>query len=283
MRQFLLATIVSACLGVILYLVVIAQQFRRWPANAQLSWPTSNISLNASLTNMSGQLSDQIVIGSSTALRSISAAELNRHGDNWRVIGGFGLDPIQAMDLVKELHIRDSEILVPLAVVDIQKINGIAPQSHLTLQSHRPSTLNNMVRLRKMMWLDSTQFGHIQFDSVGNALLHDRGHHNLPNDRKGRSFTCDSTGFSAFCKQWSEMARESNNVVHLVTTPVSTAVCELNESATETICQVDFDTPHCTLSHVFCDSIPAEFFADSHHLNEEGAKLLARIVEQHLH
>jgi len=282
MRQFLLGTIATAFLGFILYFGVIAQQFRRWPSLAQLSWPTSNIALNVSLTNMAGQWSDQIVMGSSTAIRNISAAELNRNGDNWRVIGGFGLDPIQVMDLVEQLDIRDSEILVPLSAVDIQKINGIKPQSHLMIQSHRPSTLNNMVRLRRMMWLDSTKFGHIRFDDVGNALLYNRGHHNLPNSRKGRLFKSDSTGFKAYCSQWSEMARERNNFVHLVTTPLSLAVSRLNESAADNICAVAFESPHCQLSHFFCDSIPAEFFADSHHMNDVGAKLMARKVEQFL-
>ena len=272
----------SAVVAFILYFAIITQQFRRWPELAQLNWPTSNISLNASLANMSGPLSDQLIIGSSTAIRNISAAELNRNGDHWRVMGGFGLDPIQAMDLVEALDIRDSEILIPLSAVDIQKINGIMPQSHLAIQSYRPATLNNMIRLRRMMWLDSTKFGHIRFDEVGNALLYDRGHHNLPEERKGLLFGCDSTGFKRYCRQWSDLAGDRNNIVHVVTTPVSLAVCDLSESATETICAVTFESPHCTLDHTFCDSIPAEFFADTHHLNDTGAKRFARTVEQFL-
>lgn len=280
MRQFLVVTIASAVVAFILYFAIITQQFRRWPELAQLNWPTSNISLNASLANLSGPLSDQLIIGSSTAIRNISAAELNRNGDHWRVIGGFGLDPIQALDLVEALDIHDSEILIPLSVVDIQKINGIMPQSHLTFQSYRPATLNNMIRLRMMFWLDSTKFGHIRYDEVGNALLYGRGHHNLPEKRKGQLFGCDSTGFRTYCRQWSELARDRNIFVHLVTTPVSLAVCDLSESAKETVCSVAFESPHCRLTHTFCDSIPAEFYADTHHLNDTGAKWFARNLEQ---
>lgn len=282
MRQFLFLCITSLIGAPLLYFALVTVVLGRKPAIKEFLWPTENSSLNASLAHWNGTPPDNMVIGSSIALKNISAGVLNTKTESWKTIGGFGLDPRQSLALIQELKITHSKVILPLSILEITKINR-GQQRPLTFRKHELTSIRSFLRLEKLRKLDDTNYSHINFDAHGNCTIapSDNGQ-NVPQSLIGKQFTGDTTGIIRFAQQCDSIAKVLDSHIHLVTTPFCHDLGKLNHTNQNLICNIQYNSSNCTLHHNLCDSTESSHFTDAYHFNATGAQIFTARLKKDL-
>lgn len=283
MLNFLKLTFGTLIGGSLLYIATVTASLRRIPSNKEFLSPSQNSSLNISLANWDGKLSKHMVIGSSAALKNLSGSALSDSTQEWKVIGGFGLDPNQALELIKELNVIDSQIIVPISVIGINKINT-GSQRKLKLNTLRLTTLQTFYHNEKLLKLTPEDNSHLNFDRYGNCLVTDKeiSLETLKEDNIQTIFQVDTVGIRYFIKQCESLAMETNNHITLVTTPFCTTLGDIDSNQRKLVCQIHHHSAHCTLIHHICDETNARDFIDAYHFNATGAYKFGLVLKEEL-
>lgn len=283
MRKFLKLSVAVLAGWPLIYWAIVVTFLGRVPSTKEFFWPSENSSLNASLAHWDGTLSEHIILGSSAALKNISGEALSNSTEEWKVIGGFGLDPNQSLALIEELKIRNSEILLPISVIGISKINN-GSQRKLNLKTWRITTLHSFHHIDKLLHLDPSENSHLRFDKYGNCLVEEKyvTLSDLKDDKLQTTFEIDTLGFRAFIQSCEQRATESNNHIHIITTPFCKALGEINLDQRDLVCQIQHSTTNCTLTHHICDKTDPKDFIDAYHHNKSGARKFALTLKKEL-
>lgn len=260
------------------YFLFVSLLLGRAPSIHEFNSPTKNHSLNASIAHWKQNPSNSIIMGSSVALRNISAQTISTREKRWTVIGGFGLHPFKTLQLIRKLDITESDIILPISSFELDKMTE-STSPNLPYKTFNVTTLKDFSHIEIMKEKSSFEIGHLNFDEHGNAHFTQRSISNMPAKRLNETFEIDMEKFIEFCSRCDSIGLARDIKFYVVTTPFNKRVGKIQNSGDTLLKKFKFNTMHCTIEHHFFDDLPDSMFIDSHHFNKTGAEHLAKSIQ----